>query len=74
MCWLGVNPQPASSWAITKNHCMMHGQQNVKVGFTVSEEHTTSIFAVDMKQVQKSACYVVWKGRIRGKGKRGFII
>ena len=20
----------ASSWAITKNHCMMHGQQNVK--------------------------------------------
>jgi len=20
----------ASSWTITKNHCMMHGQQNVK--------------------------------------------
>jgi len=21
----------ASSWTITKNHCMMHGQQNVKL-------------------------------------------
>jgi len=23
-----------SSWTITKNHCMMHGQQNVKKGIT----------------------------------------
>ena len=25
----------ASSWTITKNHCMMHGQQNVKLITTV---------------------------------------
>jgi len=27
----------ASSWTITRYHCMMHGQQNVK--FSLSVEH-----------------------------------
>jgi len=28
----------ASSWAITKNHCMMHGQQNVKFSISYSQK------------------------------------
>jgi len=39
----------ASSWTVTKNHCMMHGQQNVKpnvveiLSFPSSSAYATDI-------------------------------